>query len=263
MTGRVPTIVAAALGALAISGCSSQVALDDPGLPEPLLTQLPLTVAVRYSAEMDDYSYEEEVLGRERWTIRLGAANKLLFRHLFDAMFSEVVELGPGSAPEDAGVDALIEASIEAFEFALPAQSRTDAYTVWIRYRLRVFDAEGAEISNWPISAYGKAASESNFGSGDALKRAAVLAMRDAAAMVGMRFARETGLGNPGSAIPDGDPDAAGTDNQEPLNAGAQPPPAGNDADDGPDDTVEPSDSEQPADVAANTTQGNFADDRG
>ncbi len=262
LTGRVPTIVAAVLGALVISGCSNQVALDDPALPEPLLTQLPLKVAVRYSPEMDDYSYEEEVLGRERWTIHLGAANKLLFRHLFDAMFTEVVEVEPASDPSEAGADALIEASIEAFEFALPAQSRTDAYTVWIRYRLRVFDAEGTEITNWPISAYGKAASESNFGSGGALKRAAVLAMRDAAAMVGMRFARETGLGNPGGSMPGGEPGSADAA-AETLNADAASETAEDVAGEGPEATPAEDAGERQGDVAANTSQGNFADDRG
>ncbi len=250
MTGRLSATVAVVLAALALAGCSNQVALRKPTLPDPLLNQLPLKVAVRYSPEMSNYVHEEEVLGRQKWTINLGEANKLAFRHLFGSMFSEVVEVDAETDVEAVGADALIEASIEAFEFALPAQSRSDAYTIWIRYRLRIFDAEGTEISNWPIAAYGKAGSEGIFSADEALARAAVLAMRDAAAMIGLRFARETGLGDPGgNAVPAG----GGEESEELLNARTEGEPV----------------VAEPADVAANTTntgntaQGNFADDRG
>jgi len=210
LTGRVSAIVAVVLAALVITGCSSQVALKNPALPDPLLNQLPLKVAVRYSPEMSRYVHEEEVLGRQKWTINLGAANKLAFQHLFESMFSEVIEVDADTGVETVGADALIEAGIEAFEFALPAQSRSDAYTIWIRYRLRIFDGEGTEISNWPIAAYGKAGSEGMFSADEALARAAVLAMRDAAAMIGLRFARETGLGDPGgNGMPGPEPEEA------------------------------------------------------
>jgi len=248
LTGRVSAIVAVVLAALAITGCSNQVALRQPALPEPLLNQLPLKVAVRYSPEMSNYVHQEEVLGRQEWTINLGAANKIAFRQLFSSMFSEVVEVDADTDVESTGADALIEASIEAFEFALPAQSRSDAYTIWIRYRLRFFDAEGTEIANWPIAAYGKAGSEGMFSADEALARAAVLAMRDAAAMISLRFARETGLGDPGgNTTPGAGPVAlVGQDERT--------------------DDEEPPQADEPADVAANAaedTQGNFTDDRG
>lgn len=303
LTGRVSATVAVILAALVITGCSSQVALKDPALPDPLLNQLPLKVAVRYSPEMSRYVHEEEVLGRQKWTINLGAANKLAFRHLFESMFSEVVEVDADTDVETVGADALIEASIEAFEFALPAQSRSDAYTIWIRYRLRIFDAEGTEISNWPIAAYGKAGSEGMFSADEALARAAVLAMRDAAAMIGLRFARETGLGDPGgSGMPGTEPeetenltaqtgpgsessaqsagDSAGDPGGDSAGESAAAP--ASEADSGTvtvvappeiaDDAELPADEGpgQPTDVAANTGdaaqaefQGNLTDDRG
>jgi hypothetical protein len=263
LTGRLSAIVAVVLAALAITGCSSQVALKDPALPEPLLNQLPMKVAVRYSPEMSNYVHEEEVMGRQKWTINLGAANKLAFRHLYSSMFSEVVEVDADTNAADVGADALIETSIEAFEFALPAQSRTDAYTIWIRYRLRIFDGEGTEVTNWPIAAYGKAGSEGMFSADEALARAAVLAMRDAAAMIGLRFARETGMGDPGGTVPP----AGGAGEAESLNVRTDPP---GPAESGAVRIVAPQepeeDAEAPADVAANTddaNQGNFTDDRG
>ncbi|MEJ2603674.1 MAG: hypothetical protein P8172_10320 [Gammaproteobacteria bacterium] len=279
MTGRSSAIAALLLAALAFSGCASQVALEDPGLPDPLLVQLPLKVAVRYSAEMENYRHEEEVLGGQKWSISLGSANKILFNHLFESMFEEVVEVGPDTDVTATDADALIEASVDAFEFALPAQSRTDAYTVWIRYRLRFFDAEGKEIANWPFSAYGKAGDAGMFGADEALARAAVLAMRDAAAMIGLRFARETGLGDPGATprIP-AKLNAGRTGNTPTASA---PGPNGPDKPGGPADerAIEEAPSagteaatpaaeagNEPADVASITgeaTHGNFSDDRG
>ena len=272
LTGRSPPIAALLLAALALSGCASQVALEDPGLPDPLLVQLPLKVAVRYSAEMENYRHEEEVLGGQKWSISLGSANKILFNHLFDSMFEEVVEVGPDTDVTTTGADALIEASVEAFEFALPAQSRSDAYTVWIRYRLRFFDAEGKEIANWPFSAYGKAGDAGMFGADEALAKAAVLAMRDAAAMIGLRFARETGLGDPGATprIPEklkagraggSGPDTAAEGSARGDRAIEGAPPADADAElpaaeaDGGEADV--------ASITDGTTQGNFSDDRG
>lgn len=187
-----------ALAAVCAAGCSNEVSIGEKSLPPLLIEPLPLKVAVRYSPEVDAYRHEETVLGRQTWVIDMGGANRVMLDQLFDSMFREVVFIGEEQDPASTGADATVEASIDAFEFALPAQSRSKTYTVWIRYKLRVFDAEGVEIANWPVSAYGKAGSSAMMGSANkALQKAAVWAMRDAAALIGMRFARETGLGGP------------------------------------------------------------------
>ncbi|MDH4255688.1 MAG: hypothetical protein OEX13_14345, partial [Gammaproteobacteria bacterium] len=72
-------------------------------------------------------------------------------------------------------------------------QSQTDAFAVWIRYRIKIFDRQGTQIANWPISAYGKSQT-STFGGDEALRRAAVLAMRDAAALIIMQMDKTTGI---------------------------------------------------------------------
>ncbi len=179
---------------LVLGACSSQkLALSQPTLPEPLIDEIPLRVGVRYSPEMSDFTHHEELLANQEWTVALGDANKQLYRQIFASMFSEVLELEAGSDPDALGVDLVIHPSVEAFEFALPQQSRTEAYTVWIRYRLTVFDKTGEELASWPVNAYGKAAAD-RFEGTKAIQRAASLAMRDAAALVTMRFAQETGI---------------------------------------------------------------------
>ena len=61
--------------------------------------------------------------------------------------------------------------SIDAFEFSTPEQSSTEAFAVWIRYRLKVFDRDGKLTSNWPVAAYGKSQTTTMGGSA-ALQRA-------------------------------------------------------------------------------------------
>lgn len=206
----------AAIAALLV-GCSQQITLQDPTIPDPLVERLPLSVAVRYPKEFQHYVHKEKVIGKDEWTIDMGRANSMLFTKLFGAMFQDCTVIGeppgkgdeadgdgtalpircdfvaPGTDPASLPIDALIEPSIDAFEFSVPNQSQTDSFAVWIRYRLKIFDSEGNQIANWPLSAYGKAMN-SLLGGDEALRHAAVLAMRDAAALVILQMDKSTGI---------------------------------------------------------------------
>lgn len=164
-------------------GCSSTVTMEMPTIPEPRIEKIPVTVAVRIPVEFQDFVHTEEVLGKDTWTIHLGSSNAAFFTQLFGYMFDSVIILGPEDDPRDHQFDALIEPSIEGFEFSVPSQSQTNAFAVWIRYRLAVFDSAGNRASNWTVSAYGKSEKE-GLGGSDSLRRAAILAMRDAAALI-------------------------------------------------------------------------------
>lgn len=181
--------------AFIVTACGGTVRMDPPTIPTPLLSPLPLTVAVRYPADFGDFSHEEEVLGGEEWTIHLGRSNEVLFTELFGYMFEDVRILGPDDDPFTMDIDAYIEPSIDAFEFSVPNQTRTDSFAVWVRYRLKVWNSMGDQIANWPLAAYGKSQA-TVLGGSDALQRAAVLAMRDAAALMIDKMDRETGIGS-------------------------------------------------------------------
>lgn len=152
-----------------------------------------LRVAVRYPESFDHYVHEEQVIGKDTWKIDLGKSNKLLFTKLFSSMFTDLQVIDAATDPATLGVDAVIEPDIDAFEFSVPEQSQTEAFAVWIRYRIKIFDDKGAQVANWPISAYGKSQS-STFGGDNALRHAAVLAMRDAAALVILQMDKATGI---------------------------------------------------------------------
>ena len=189
---------------LLAAGCGSRVRLDPPTIPEPNINRIPVTVAVRLPENFDHFVHKEEVLGREEWTIDLGKSNAVFFEQLLGYMFDTVIMIGP---EEDAYVhtfDALIEPSIDAFEFSVPNQTKTDAFAVWIRYRIKVYDRHGTLVANLPISAYGKSLT-TTMGGSRALQRAAVLAMRDAAALMIMKFDEQTlftSLADPSTVVP-------------------------------------------------------------
>lgn len=192
--------------AVALSACSAQVDLVDPKIPKLLINKIPVNVAVKYPEEFNHYVYQEDVLGDKKWTIDLGNANAKLFDNLFSAMFTSVYRMKEGESLDSLAFDAYIEPSIEAFEFSIPAMSRTDAYAVWIRYRLKIFDANGTQISNWPVSAYGKRQT-GKIGGEKAVRRAAILAMRDATALISIQMDKATGIsklaaGAPPSSLP-------------------------------------------------------------
>jgi hypothetical protein len=184
-----------------LGGCASNVTLKAPTIPEPLLAQIQMSVGVRMPADFEHYVHEEMVYGHEEWSIDLGRSNAALFEQLFAYMFSSVTVLGPDDDPQLMGLDALIEPTIDAFEFSTPGQSSTEAFAVWIRYRLKVFDPEGKLVSNWPVAAYGKSQTTKMGGSG-ALQRAAVLAMRDAAALMIMKFDNVTRISDLAGSAP-------------------------------------------------------------
>jgi len=176
-----------------LGGCGSQVTVNDPTIPEPLIDKLPLKVGARFPAAFDHFIHEESVIGKEKWSIDLGASNKILFTQLFGSMFTDFQVVGADDDARDMGLDAMIEPSIDAFEFSVPNQSQTEEFAVWIRYRIKIFDGDGNQVANWPISAYGKSQT-TTFGGDASLRRAAVLAMRDAAALVIMQMDKATGI---------------------------------------------------------------------
>jgi hypothetical protein len=179
---------------LLAAGCASNVTVENPTIPTPHIEKLPMDVAVRIPAEFQNFVHEENVLGRETWTINLGAANASFFTQLFGYMFENVIVIGPDDNALDYTFDALVEPTIEGFEFSVPNQSKTDAFAVWIRYRMQIFDSVGNNASTWTVSAYGKSQKE-GMGGSKSLQRAAVLAMRDAAALILLQMDKSTKIG--------------------------------------------------------------------
>ncbi|MBJ89825.1 MAG: hypothetical protein CMO98_08195 [Woeseia sp.] len=169
--------------------------LENATIPVPLIDQIPLKVGARYPEVFNHFMHEEQIIGKEKWSIDLGQSNRLLFTQLFSSMFSDFMVIDADSDLDALMLDAIIEPSIDAFEFSVPSQSQTDEFAVWIRYRIKILDTAGSTVANWPIAAYGKSRT-ATFGNDAALQRAAELAMRDAAALIILQMNKATTIRN-------------------------------------------------------------------
>ena len=216
MRANLRTFLFTAVLSALVSGCGGgSMTLETPTFPTPLVDKIPMNVGLRLTPDMYRFSHEEQVFGKETWSVDFGDANARLFNQLFGHMFTEVTELTADDNPDVLPIDALVETSIDAFEFSVPEQTSSNSFAVWIRYRLKVYDKRGDMIANWPVSAYGKSETEL-LGATEALERAALLAMRDAAALMIMKLDSETGISAlaqidepPPEILPDSTEDAA------------------------------------------------------
>ncbi|HEX5788980.1 MAG TPA: hypothetical protein VFY03_12425 [Woeseiaceae bacterium] len=187
MKSKLRKVLPGLAAGLLVAGCGSNVRLDPPTIPAPLVNSMPLHVVVRIPDQLQHFTHTESVIGNDEWTIDLGRSNAVFFEQLFGYMFDKVTVVGPEDDASLVEFDALIEPSIDAFEFSVPAQTKSEAFAVWIRYRIQLYDPQGQLVGNYPVSAYGKSLT-TLMGGDEALQRAAVLAMRDAAALMIIRF---------------------------------------------------------------------------
>lgn len=176
----------------ACQGAQVSVPTETNEFPVPLLEPLPLTIGLVLDEQLTGYVHEESLPGNGDWRIDIGPAQPAMFNNLFAGMF-DAFELVPSSTAEDqrAGLQAIIQPSIEEVQFSIPSQTRTDYFEVWIRYQIKLYD-EGELLAEWPIAAYGKA-NVQNYGlssTSPALQAAAFAACRDAMAYFAVQFQR-------------------------------------------------------------------------
>ena len=186
------SVLCAAL-ALAVTGCGSGATVAVKGdFPRPLIVPLPLHVGLVLDNALTSYVHDEEIKGLGHWHIEIGQLQGKLFRDIVPAMFANVTEVP--SAEEAKSVDGVLVPAIVDFQISIPQQTRSDFYEVWIKYSIRLYDAGGALVVEWPLTAYGKA----NQGDYSVLKDkdrpgmqdATMIALRDAGAFMSLRFAQ-------------------------------------------------------------------------
>lgn len=206
-------------------GCRSGASVTvDISVPPPLVEPMPVRMGVYFDGSLQSYVHEEELEEHGAYSIDIGASQVPVFDQVFRAMFDSVVPVeraaqqeggAPSDQPDDgrtdedqppaetgfriaapgAAVDAILAPSIDEVQFAIPDQTGGEFFEVWIRYRIRLFDAAGAPIGEWPLIGYGKA-NRRNYRSMDhrelGLNEATIWALRDAAAVLSFQFGQQT-----------------------------------------------------------------------
>ena len=189
--GRRPgPLLATCILALVLAGCGT-TAVDVTGghFPPPLIPSMPLAVGVYYSEEFRSYKLEENVPQRGDWSIDIGEAQVRMMRAVLPAMFDRVEELETMEAAGQAqGLRAVLVPEIKELQFAIPFQTRSNFFEVWIRYEMSLFEPTGEVIARWPVTAYGKTRDVMLESAEAAVRDASINALRDAGAFLAIGF---------------------------------------------------------------------------
>ena len=177
--------------ALALAGCSGANVQMEGEIPTPLVNRLPLRVGLYLEPALVQYVFEEKIQDHGDWRVEVGPMQTKLFRQIAAAMFLEAVPVESVTSP-GANLDAVLAPSIVEFQIAIPSQTRSEFYEVWIKYMMRLYDTHGTLIAEWPLTAYGKA-NRGDFGFMEnsdtpAIRQATMTALRDAGAFLALRF---------------------------------------------------------------------------
>jgi hypothetical protein len=184
------SVLLAAAGLLA--GCITTRVPVAGEFPAPVMRPLPYAVGVHYPQALEEYRHEEKVASGRTWIINLGEIHVAMFDRLLGGIFARLVRVDelPTGTPRDQRLDGIIEPLIEDFQFSTPSQTQSKFYEVWIRYRLSLYAPTGTLVTSWPLSAYGKSRSQFAQAS-DSINDATIVAMRDAAASLAVKFKTE------------------------------------------------------------------------
>lgn len=175
--------------ALSLAACSSSVVVQSE-FPTPLIEPLPVRMGVLIDEELYNYIYAEAIPQQSTWTIDLGDANVALLEPLFASMFDETVMVSEVPlGPQHADLDGVVRPTLAKFEFDVPIGQRDQFVEVWMQYNITLYEPDGEVVTEWPVSGYGKA--ELSGKRELAVRRAAIVAMREVGATISTKFASQ------------------------------------------------------------------------
>ncbi len=176
---------------LILTGCEQSLNIvTKSDVPTPLVTQLPLKMGVYYEEKFRNFIYQENSEDRPKWTIDSGASQVELFDQILPSMFENVRHVSAIADAQGDDLDAILAPNVEEMQFALPRETQTDLYEVWVKYKIQLHKPNGDLIAEWPLTGYGKSSTEFFKGRDEGLQTAINLAFRDAGAKMALYFAK-------------------------------------------------------------------------
>jgi hypothetical protein len=178
----------------AVSGCGPARYTVSSNIPTPMVSALPLAVAVRLPKAFAEYLQKDE-LNQSKLEIDLGAAQASAFRKVTAAMFQHTLMLGDASAADSAqmatsGVRALMELAVDSFVYLQPTSGGSEFYSATIGYKLDLYSPDGKPLGSWIYEGYGSVpARGANMREG--ITRATALAIRDACANIAVHLPQQ------------------------------------------------------------------------
>ena len=132
---------------------------------------------------------------------------------MFEQVFGSLTNLVD---VDDAARNLAIEPEILDFQYSSPSETKLKQYEIWIKYRLKLRDANDARIADWTIKGYGKTPTGLLTSASSAFNAATNVALRDVGAQLSIRFPRQRVVktlldGGTPAIIPEAEPDTKKT----------------------------------------------------
>lgn len=175
-------------GVIFLAGCGGSKVSVKPDIPRPLVNKLPLTSYISYTEEFKNYQYNEVEKSRSLASLSFGAAQI----ELFNRIFSELVVMTPNA--NDVNLDLIIEPEILDLQYTSPQETKLNLYEVWLRYRVKISDAQNNILADWVIKGYGKTPTSTLKSTGLAFNAATNIALRDVGAQIAIGFPNQPAI---------------------------------------------------------------------
>ncbi len=175
----------AALAIVVLAGCATEVVVEG-SFPPALTRPLPISATLVFEQPFREYVFRNE--GTREVSIAVGTTQMALFTTVARSLFKEIATLD--QQPASAATDLIIMPVVEEVQVAMPSETQLNIFEVWIKYNVRVFDANGQPLADWIMPAYGKTPTRFLKSDSEALNQAAIVALRDAGANLVTGFAR-------------------------------------------------------------------------
>jgi hypothetical protein len=181
-------------GLAALTGCGASHFTVVASVPAPMVTAMPMSVALRLPKAFAEYVQKDE-LNQSKLEIDIGTAQASAFRKVTTAMFQRTLVLGD-AATEDAAqmaaqdVRALLELKVDSYIYLQPTSGGSEFYSATIGYQLDLYAPDGKLLGSWIYEGYGSVpARHTNLKEG--ITRATALAIRDACANIAVHLPQQ------------------------------------------------------------------------
>jgi len=168
-------------------GCSAGKVSVKANIPQPLVSKLPLSGYLSYTDTFKNYQYEENEKGRSLSSLAFGPAQQ----EMFDRVFTQLLTV---SESTNSSLDVIIEPEILDLQYTSPSETKLNLYEVWLRYRVKITDAQDQTLADWVVKGFGKTPSATLKTASSAFNAATNIALRDVGAQLAIGFPKQPAI---------------------------------------------------------------------
>ena len=169
-----------------LGACASSFTVTG-ATPPPLVPKLSLRGKMSYSDDFRRYNYAEKDKDRAIKNVDFGEAQTLLFERIF----GQVLHLVKDDSEQ---IDLRIEPELLDFQYSVPRETKLKLYEIWLKYRVKITDADNQEIADWVVKGYGKTPTAMLTSATKAFNAATNVALRDVGAQLAIGFPKQAAI---------------------------------------------------------------------